>query len=68
MLAASFFSLIIPSFEVSERLYGTGVAPAAIAVAGILLGMATVAALNALLPHEHYHVGHEGPMTPSRWR
>jgi ZIP family zinc transporter len=38
MLAASFFSLIIPSLEVSERLFGAGWPPALIAVIGILMG------------------------------
>lgn len=65
MLAASFFSLIVPSLEASERMYGVGMIPAAIAVAGILLGMVAVAALNAFLPHEHFHMGHEGPMSAS---
>jgi len=65
MLAASFFSLIVPSLEIAERLYGEGMIPAAIAVAGILLGMLVVAGLNAVVPHEHFHIGREGPTTAS---
>ena len=61
MLAASFFSLIVPSLEASEELYGPGAVPAGIAVVGILLGMAAVAALNEVMPHQHFRTGHEGP-------
>lgn len=65
MLAASFFSLIIPALDVAERLYGGGAIPATIAVVGILAGMATIAVLNHSLPHEHFKAGLEGPMAPS---
>ena len=65
MLAASFFSLIVPSLELSTERYGEGALPAAIAVAGILLGFIVVAAMNALLPHEHFVVGREGPASPA---
>jgi ZIP family zinc transporter len=61
MLAASFFSLIIPSLEASEILYGEGVLPATIACAGLLLGVAAIAAINEYLPHEHFIAGREGP-------
>lgn len=65
MLAASFFSLIVPSLDISERLYGEGAAPAAIAVGGILLGVMAVAFLNRVLPHEHFVQGREGPEAAS---
>jgi ZIP family zinc transporter len=65
MLAASFFSLIIPALEAAEGRYGAGALPAAIAVVGILLGMAAVAGMNEALPHEHFRVGREGPPSPS---
>ena len=65
MLAASFFSLIVPSLDISERLYGEGAAPAAVAVGGILLGAIAVAALNRFLPHEHFVQGREGPEAAS---
>jgi len=61
MLAASFFSLIIPSLEVSERLYGDGVWPALIAVIGILLGGVAILALDRMIPHRHFVSGAEGP-------
>lgn len=65
MLAASFFSLIIPALDVSERLYGEGAVPAAIAVIGILMGMGAIAILDRTMPHEHFLTGPEGPMSPS---
>lgn len=65
MLAASFFSLIIPSLDISTERYGDGAIPAAIAVAGILLGVIAVALLNRYMPHEHFVVGREGPDTAS---
>ncbi len=63
MLAASFFSLIVPSLEISEARYGEGAIPALIAVAGILMGVIAVALLNRFMPHEHFVQGREGPDT-----
>ncbi|WP_300548546.1 ZIP family metal transporter [Roseovarius sp.] len=65
MLSASFFSLIIPSLDAATERYGEGALPAALAAAGILLGMAAVALLNETLPHEHFRTGPEGPEAPS---
>lgn len=65
MLAASFFSLIVPSIDISTERYGDGALPAAIAAIGIVLGAAFVAALNHYLPHEHFVQGREGPPNPS---
>ncbi|MBD3679453.1 MAG: ZIP family metal transporter [Rhodobacteraceae bacterium] len=65
MLSASFFSLIIPGLEAASVRYGEGAIPAAIAVAGILAGMALVAILNEVLPHEHFKSGVEGPASES---
>lgn len=61
MLAASFFSLIIPSLEASQRLFGGRFAPGAVAVAGVVLGVAVLSFLNDRIPHEHFLRGHEGP-------
>ena len=61
MLAASFFSLIIPSLDASEQLYGGSVLPATIACVSILMGMGAIALLNERLPHEHFEQGREGP-------
>lgn len=64
MLAASFFSLIIPSIDISTEMYGPGPWPAAIAVIGILLGAAAIAMADRLLPHRHFITGHEGARNP----
>lgn len=61
MLAASFFSLIIPALDAAEIFYAGGPIPAAIVCAAILLGMGAIALLNEWLPHEHFQQGREGP-------
>ena len=61
MLAASFFSLIIPSLEVSTQIYGPGWKPAAVAVVGILLGGLAIRAMDRAIPHQHFISGAEGP-------
>lgn len=61
MLSASFFSLIIPSLETSAEMYGEGLIPAAIAVAGIVLGVGAIALVNEMAPHRHFIGGDEGP-------
>jgi ZIP family zinc transporter len=61
MLAASFFSLIIPALTAAEKYYAPGIFPAVIAVVGVLLGGGFIAILNEIVPHEHFAQGHEGP-------
>ena len=61
MLAATFFSLLVPAIENAEGLYGARPLAAAIAVGGTALGAGTVALLNETLPHEHFLGGREGP-------
>jgi ZIP family zinc transporter len=62
MLAASFFSLIIPGLEAARALYGPGLLPGLIAIGGIMLGGGMIALLNETIPHEHFFQGREGPM------
>jgi zinc transporter, ZIP family len=64
MLAASFFSLILPALEISTARYGAGFAPAASVTLGLLLGGIAVGFLNEVVPHEHFLKGREGPRTP----
>lgn len=66
MLAASFFSLIVPALEVSEELTGVKSLSAAIVVAGILLGVGAIAIINELIPHTHFVQGRQGPRSRSR--
>lgn len=63
MLAASFFSLIIPGIERGTAIHGSKLAAASIAVAGVAIGVAFVALLNAYIPHQHFVQGHQGPRT-----
>ncbi|SFB96968.1 ZIP family metal transporter [Salipiger profundus] len=65
MLAASFFSLIIPALDAAETLFDNGATPAAIVCVAILLGMGAVALMNEKLPHEHFRSGREGPEAES---
>jgi ZIP family zinc transporter len=57
MLAASFFSLILPALE-------TGAGPAVVG-AGILLGATCLWGLDLLIPHEHFVKGRQGPQADS---
>jgi ZIP family zinc transporter len=61
MLAASFFSLIMPALDIAAEAHGGRLAPAAIAVGGVLLGTGFMAALNEWVPHEHFFQGRQGP-------
>ena len=61
MLAASFFSLIIPALAAAGARYDGGTVPAGIVCIAVLLGMGMVAMLNEHLPHEHFRTGREGP-------
>jgi ZIP family zinc transporter len=58
MLAASFFSLIIPGLEAAGDLHGGNKTIAALIVSGaVLLGAATLHLLNRVAPHEHFIAG-----------
>nr|WP_040615205.1 ZIP family metal transporter [Oceanicola granulosus] len=61
MIAASFFSLIIPALDAAGSEGASKAGPAAIVCVSILLGMGAVALLNEKLPHEHFDSGPEGP-------
>ena len=60
MLAASFFSLILPAIDAVEAGGGTPLGAALVAAGGVLLGVGAVAGLNEALPHEHLLKGREG--------
>jgi ZIP family zinc transporter len=61
MLAASFFSLIVPAIESAQILHGGRVIPAAIAAAGLLVGVLAISLANELIPHEHFVQGNKVP-------
>jgi len=63
MLAASFFSLILPGIEHAEKLVsGKGFA-VAIVIAGLFLGATALFLIHRYVPHEHFFTGREGPDT-----
>lgn len=64
MLAAAFFSLIIPALAHAEATHGGRALPAMIVCLALLMGMGCIAGLNEALPHEHFAAGPEGPAAP----
>ncbi|MGO1462195.1 MAG: ZIP family metal transporter [Marinobacter sp.] len=61
MLAASFFSLLLPGLEHGEALLGSTWAAALLVIFGILSGAAALYCIHQKLPHEHFNLGPEGP-------
>lgn len=60
MLAASFFSLIIPGLEHARTNGESGTGAALIVTAAILLGAGCLWLINRYAPHEHFSKGSEG--------
>ncbi len=63
MLAASFFSLLLPAIEYGEAAFGGRVPAVSVVVLGLLLGALALAAIHRFVPHEHFFAGREGPDT-----
>lgn len=63
MLAASFFSLLLPAIDYGEALYDSRKVAVLIAMAGILSGAGALFLMHRYLPHEHFLAGYEGPDT-----
>lgn len=64
MLAASFFSLIIPGIDAAHAQFGSAPISALVAVIGVGLGVGFVAGLDEWIPHEHFVQGRQGPPSP----
>lgn len=64
MLAAAFFSLILPGLETANSLFGGRLLPASVMTGGILLGGLCIGLLNEIVPHAHFSQGREGPLGP----
>lgn len=64
MLAASVFSLILPSIDAGTLLTGSRWGGGFIAATGVVAGGLLLLAINRAVPHEHLIKGREG--TPSR--
>lgn len=67
MLAASFFSLLLPGIEYGVALTGLTWAAVLIVAAGLLTGALALYFIHQHLPHEHFISGREGP-DPARVR
>lgn len=61
MLAATFFSLLLPSIEHGVERFGSDLVAVLVVLAGLLTGAAAIDLLHRNLPHEHFRVGTEGP-------
>ncbi len=64
MLAASFFSLIIPGIDVAQAQGATRLGAVTLVIAGILFGAASLWTVHRYLPHEHFIMGRQGPDAP----
>ena len=63
MLAAAFFSLILPSIEYGEAIFHSANLAVIFTISGILCGAVVLYLMHRYLPHEHFLAGHEGPDT-----
>lgn len=63
MLAASFFSLILPGLEAAVAQGASEIGAATLIISGILLGAVCVWLMHTYAPHEHFIAGREGPYT-----
>jgi len=61
MLAATFFSLLLPAIERAEAQLGSRILAIAIVAGGLLLGAITMLLAHRHTPHEHFILGKEGP-------
>jgi ZIP family zinc transporter len=63
MLAASAFSLIVPSIDAGEAMFGARMAAALLAAGAIGVGALVMIGIDRTLPHEHRHLGQHGIRT-----
>lgn len=66
MLAATVFSLLIPSLSLAQAQLGGPAAAGAACIFALLLGGVALWLLHRIAPHEHFTKGHEGP-GGARW-
>jgi ZIP family zinc transporter len=63
MLAATFFSLLLPALNQADELTSNRYFGSALVGLGVLLGAGGLYAVHRLVPHEHFVLGKEGPDT-----
>ncbi|REJ79386.1 MAG: ZIP family metal transporter [Acidobacteria bacterium] len=63
MLAASFFSLILPGIEYGEKFFDNTYIAVGLVIAGVITGAVGLSLMNEVLPHEHFRLGTQGPDT-----
>jgi ZIP family zinc transporter len=61
MLAATFFSLLLPALDRADALTTNRVIAVGIVAGGLLLGAAGLFYVHRLVPHEHFLLGKQGP-------
>ena len=61
VLAATFFSLLLPAIDYGELQFHSRNAAVAFVITGILCGAGALFLMHRFLPHEHFLAGHEGP-------
>ncbi len=60
MLAASFFSLLLPGIEYGEQCFEGRVAAVLVVIFGLLAGAVALQLIHRYAPHEHFISGREG--------
>lgn len=63
MLAASFFSLLLPAIEHGQEQFASRTIAVLVVIAGFLFGAIALSYLHRHLPHEHFFSGHAGPQS-----
>jgi ZIP family zinc transporter len=61
MLAATFFSLLLPALDRADALTTNRALAVTIVAGGLLLGAAGLFFIHRLVPHEHFLLGRQGP-------
>lgn len=61
MLAAAFFSLLLPAIDYAEVIYASRQLAVGCAIGGLLAGALALSLVHRFAPHEHFIAGREGP-------
>ena len=61
MLAATFFSLLLPAIHYGEKYFGSTSNAVLLTIAGLLGGAILLQVIHQRVPHEHFFAGREGP-------